>query len=60
MRNTHSLVAGGQQRRHILTQTHEGRPFLWLAVPALHHHLIPEKNTTLLEKTAQLSLVIFQ
>lgn len=43
-KETHPLVAGGQQRRYSFTQTHESRPLLRLAVPALHHHLIPENS----------------
>lgn len=40
---THPLIAGGKQRSNGVTETQERRPLLRLAVPALHHHLIPEK-----------------
>lgn len=43
---THPLVAGGQQRSNSVTQTQERGPLLRLAVPALHHHLIPETSNT--------------
>lgn len=42
MREAHPLIAGGQQRGDGVTETQERGPLLRLAVPALHHHVIPE------------------
>lgn len=49
---THPLVGGGQQRSNGVTETQEGGPLLRLAVPALHHHLIPARTASLKKQTA--------
>lgn len=53
---TYPLVGGGQQRSDGVTETQEGGPLLRLAVPALHHHLIPARTSSLEKQTAALAV----
>lgn len=43
---THPLIVGWKQWSNSVTETQERWPLLGLAVPALHHHLVPEKAQT--------------
>lgn len=53
MGEAHPLIAGGQQRGNGVAEPQEGGPLLWFAVPALYHHVIPEKAKTGLDIMAE-------